>query len=65
MMCSPATFQIVQEYEDTYYSAFRETEERVRGLLTSGLRHVHEAKLKEQRRTHGHPHHTAEPGQTV
>ena len=59
------TFQVIEEYEDTYYSALRESEHRVRDLLTGGRRHLYEASLKEDRRTHGHPHHTAEPGQTV
>lgn len=59
------TFQVVEEYDDTYWSAFRETERRVRDLLAGGSRHVHEANMKEERRTHGHPHHTAEPGQSV
>jgi hypothetical protein len=59
------TFQIVEEYDDTYWSAFRDTERRVRDLLAGGSRHLHEANMKEQRRTHGHPNHTAEPGQAV
>ena len=55
------TFQIVEEYDDTYWSAFRETERRVRDLLTDGRRHLFEAGMKEDRRTHGHPDHTARP----
>jgi hypothetical protein len=51
------TFQIIEAYDDTYWSDFRETERRVRDLLVGGRRHLHEAKLKEDRRTHGRRHH--------
>lgn len=53
------TFQIVEEYDDTYWSALREVERWVRDELTEGRRHLHEAAMKEDRRTHGHPDHTA------
>ena len=55
------TFQIMEEYDDTYWSAVREAERSVREDLTGGRRHLAEAALKEERRTHGHPHHTREP----
>jgi hypothetical protein len=55
------TFQVVEEYDDTYWSVFRDTERRVRELLTDGRRHLFEAGMKEDRRTHGHPDHTARP----
>lgn len=55
------TFQIVEDYDDTYWSAFRETERRVRNLLAGGRRHLFEAGMKEDRRTQGHPDHTARP----
>jgi hypothetical protein len=55
------TFQIMEEYDDTYWSAVREAERSVREELTGGRRHLAEAALKEARRTHGHPHHTPEP----
>ena len=55
------TFQIVEDYDDTYWSPFREMEREVRERLTGGRRHLHEAELKEARRTHGHPDHTARP----
>ena len=55
------TFQIVEEYDDTYWSLFRELEQRARDSLTDGRRHLHEARMKEERRTHGHPGHTASP----
>ena len=34
----------------------------LREALTSGRRHLFEARMKEERRTHGHPDHTARPG---
>jgi hypothetical protein len=55
------TFQVVEDYEDTYWSVFRDLERHVRDELTAGRRHLFEAELKEQRRTHGHPDHTARP----
>ncbi|HET7691422.1 MAG TPA: hypothetical protein VFK41_13640 [Nocardioidaceae bacterium] len=53
------TFQIVEAYDDTYWSALRGVEREVREQLTEGRRHLHEAAMKEDRRTHGHPDHTA------
>lgn len=55
------TFQIIEEYDDTYWSAFRAFEKEARDSLTGGRRHLHEAGMKEDRRTHGHPHHTKGP----
>lgn len=55
------TFQVVEDYDDNYWSAFRESERRVRELLTDGRRHLFEAGMKEDRRTHGHPDHAARP----
>jgi len=56
------TFQIVEEYDDSYWSVFRAFEHEARDTLTGGRRHLHEARMKEERRTHGHPHHSAGPG---
>lgn len=53
------TFQIVEEYDDTYWSVVRDAEQAVREKLLGGRRHLAEAQLKEDRRTHGHPDHTA------
>jgi hypothetical protein len=47
----------MEEYDDTYWSAIREIEQRARDTLTGGLRHLHEARMKEDRRTHGREHH--------
>jgi hypothetical protein len=55
------TFQVVEDYDDHYWSVFREAERRVRELLTDGRRHLFEAGMKEDRRTHGHPGHAARP----
>jgi hypothetical protein len=55
------TFQVVEEFEDTYYDLFRQMERRVREDLVGGERHSYEAWLKEQRRTKGRPGHEATP----
>ena len=55
------TFQIIEDYDETYWSEFRAFEQRARKTLTDGRRHLHEARMKEERRTHGHPDHTAGP----
>ncbi|SDI21411.1 hypothetical protein SAMN05192558_101109 [Actinokineospora alba] len=54
------TFQVVEEYDDTYYQPFRELERETR-KLTGGRRHLHEAALKRDRRTPGEPGHEATP----
>jgi hypothetical protein len=55
------TFQVVEEFDDGYYSLFRSLEERVRHELVGGRRHVYEAEMKERRRTPGRPGHEAVP----
>lgn len=55
------TFQIMEDYDDTYWEPFRALERSVRDRLVQGRRHLHEAAMKEERRTHDHPHHTARP----
>ncbi len=55
------TFQVVEEYDDGYWSVARDLERQVRDELTDGRRHLFEARMKEDRRTRGHPHHTARP----
>ncbi|MFZ4280087.1 hypothetical protein [Streptomyces rhizosphaericola] len=52
------TFQIVEEYNATYYDVFRTVEQEIRGQLAEGRDHVYEAEMKEARRTRGHPDHT-------
>ncbi|WP_411083330.1 hypothetical protein [Streptomyces sp. cmx-18-6] len=53
------TFQIVEEYNSTYYDVFRTVEQQIRGELAEGRDHLYEAEMKEARRTRGHPDHTA------
>jgi hypothetical protein len=55
------TFQVVEEYDDGYYATFKEHERRAREELALGRRHLHEAELKERRRTHGAPGHEPTP----
>ncbi len=55
------TFQVVEEFDDTYYEPVRGVERAVRDDLLDGRRHVFEAELKEQRRSHGRPHHESRP----
>ena len=54
------TFQVVEEFDDVYYEFFRGIERESREL-TGGVRHLHEARMKEQRRTRGHDAHSADP----
>ena len=55
------TFQVVEEYDDTYYQPFRAAERLARDRLAAGRRHLYEAVMKERRRTRGHPQHSATP----
>ncbi|MFH9609646.1 hypothetical protein [Streptomyces sp. NPDC017448] len=54
------TFQIVEEYNATYYDVFRAIEGRIRQELAEGRDHLYEAEMKAARRTEGHPDHTAD-----
>jgi len=55
------TFQIVEGYDDTYYRVFKELEKLARDRLADGKRHLYEAEMKEDRRTHGRRGHEARP----
>ena len=55
------TFQIVEEYDATYWEPVRELRRAVEADLTAGQPHVFEAEMKEQRRTRGRRHHEAVP----
>lgn len=55
------TFQIVEDYDDGYYALFRELEKTARDQLAGGRRHLFEAEMKEDRRSHGRPAHEARP----
>jgi hypothetical protein len=58
------TFQVIEDYEDTYYNVFRDLERETRGL-TDGLPHVHEADLKRRRRSVGEPGHEVVANEAV
>jgi hypothetical protein len=55
------TFQIVEDFDDNYWSVFRDEERRVRDELQQGRRHVFESEMKERRRTQGNPGHERRP----
>ncbi|HEX2577275.1 MAG TPA: hypothetical protein VHK88_13055 [Aquihabitans sp.] len=55
------TFQIVEEFDDGYWSAIRGAEQRVRDQLVEGRRHIFESEMKDDRRTAGRPHHERRP----
>ncbi|MEU6946528.1 hypothetical protein ABZ957_15050 [Streptomyces sp. NPDC046316] len=55
------TFQIVEEYNRTYYEPFRRVEQDALADLAEGKDHLFEAEMKEARRSNGHPDHTARP----
>ena len=55
------TFQIVEDYDDNYWSVFRGLEEEARRELAGGRRHLFEARMKESERTAGEPGHEATP----
>jgi hypothetical protein len=55
------SFQIVEEFDDLYWSATRDAERGLRNDLLGGRRHVHESEMKDERRSHGHAHHERRP----
>jgi hypothetical protein len=55
------TFQIVEEFDAGYWTHFRELEAAVRDDLVAGRRHLREAGMKEEHRTHGEPGHESRP----
>lgn len=55
------TFQIIEDYDDGYYAEFRAQESLARQELAEGKRHLFEAQMKEERRTHSQRHHEARP----
>jgi hypothetical protein len=55
------TFQIVEDYDDGYWSLFRGLEKQARDQLAGGRRHLFEARLKQSGRTHGEPGHEPTP----
>jgi hypothetical protein len=57
------TFQIVEDYDDNYWSLFRELEKSARDQLVQGRRHLYEARMKQDERTDGLDGHEATPQQ--
>jgi len=55
------SFQVVEEYDATYYDAFKRHERSAREELAEGRSHLFEAEMKEDRHTHGRRHHEATP----
>ena len=55
------TFQIVEDYDDNYWSLFRDLERVARDDLAGGVRHLYEARMKEPERSAGRPGHSAQP----
>jgi hypothetical protein len=55
------SFQLVEEYDATYYATFTALEALARDELVQGKRHLFEAEMKEDRRTVGARHHEARP----
>jgi hypothetical protein len=45
------TYQIVEEYDDGYYAAFRAVERRLRDELAGGRRHIYEAEMRARRQS--------------
>lgn len=57
------TFQVIEDYDDTYWSVFRTLEKSARDQLADGRRHLYEARLKQQERTASRPGHEATPAE--
>ncbi len=55
------TFQIVEDFDGGYWTTARELDQAVREEVTDGRRHVYEAEMKQQRRSHGRRGHEATP----
>jgi hypothetical protein len=55
------TYQVVEEYDDGYYAAFKGFDEEARDSYADGWRHTYEARMKEARRTRGRRHHESHP----
>jgi hypothetical protein len=47
------TFQIVESYDEQYWSAFQAVDELVRQQLSGGSKHVFEAEMKQREQTEG------------
>ena len=59
------SFQIVEDYDDGYYTALRDAEQQVRAQLMAGRRHVFEAELKQREINPARPEQQPGPGVTT
>jgi hypothetical protein len=57
------SFQIVEDFDDNYWTTFRDAERTVRERLVGGRRHVYESTMKERNRTHGRRGHESRPSE--
>ncbi len=55
------SFQIVEEYDATYWEQVRSLADHARRMLLDGAQHVYESEMKERRRTRGNPRHASRP----
>lgn len=55
------TFQIVEEYDATYWNEVRSTVRAAEHDLVGGSQHVYESEMKERRRTRDRRHHEQRP----
>lgn len=55
------TFQVVEEYDATYWGPARGLSAEVRDALLEGAEHVLESEMKEDRRSDGRRHHERRP----
>lgn len=55
------SFQVVEDFDDNYWTTARELDRAVRDKVTDGRLHVYEAEMKQRRRTHDRTGHEAGP----
>lgn len=55
------SFQIVEEYDATYWSPLRDFHAHAKNVLVGGADHVFESEMKDDRRTDGSEHHERRP----
>ena len=55
------TFQIVEEFDDLYFTPATDVERQIRDELVGGRRHLFESELKDERITRGRPGHERRP----
>jgi hypothetical protein len=55
------TFQVVEEFDDGYWTTMRDFEREARDKLVNGVRHIYEAEMKRRRITPGRTGHEPVP----